>query len=247
MNKTYRDEFVTSGAGALYDSGQYKPGSYWDVVWKREQQILDDVIAELCRPITYLDFACGTGRILGYVTSKVDDATGVDVSEDMLERARSRAPRANVICADLTADSRCAAGPFDLVTAFRFVLNAEYSLRVAAVRSLAARLKGRGSRLVINCHGNRLSYKMGMAPLHWLKRRLGKRVTERVMWPWEMEELLKSAGLEIVAVHGMAVLPPRILSIVPLSWRGPLEDVLSRLPATSRFGVNQVYVCRPRV
>ena len=47
----------------------------------------------------------------------------------MLALARERCPHAKVILGDVTTTPGLAPGPFDLITAFRFFLNAEPTLR----------------------------------------------------------------------------------------------------------------------
>ena len=49
----------------------------------------------------------------------------IDVSPDMLALAGARCPRARLIRGDVTTTPGLAPGPFDLITAFRFFLNAE--------------------------------------------------------------------------------------------------------------------------
>lgn len=143
----------------------------------------------------YLDFACGTGRILSAVASRAHEACGVDVSETMLEQARTRCGHARLLLSDLTRDP-ADIGRFDLITAFRFFGNAEPPLRVAALRALSARLNP-GGYLIVNNHRNRSSARNLL---------LSARGDE----PWGdlsylgLKKLLRAATLEPVRAYGVA-------------------------------------------
>ena len=139
-------------------------------MWKIEQRILDRVLdqihGEQATEIAYLDFACGTGRVLAFVSARTVSASGVDISEAMLIVAATSAPKAELISADITLGNSPLAGRvFDLITAFRFFPNAEESLRTEAISALSACLKP-GGRLILNNHRSRSS----------LRQRLGRSV-----------------------------------------------------------------------
>ena len=100
----------------------------------------------------YLDFACGTGRITQVIAPLSIETVGIDVSPTMLQVARTKLPDAEFIQADLTTES-VDLGLFDLVTAFRFLGNAEQPLRIAVLASLNRLLRA-GGLLLINNHRN---------------------------------------------------------------------------------------------
>ena len=92
------------------------------MMWELEQSALDKIFDSFFpeqRP-DYLDFACGTGRILGYLADRARSSTGVDVSQSMLSVARARVPGANIIQCDITRDDPFGDRTFELITAFRF-------------------------------------------------------------------------------------------------------------------------------
>src|ERR1700737_608790 len=68
------------------------------MLWRLERRALDEVLRHHLVPgkIAHLDFACGTGRILGHLRRHVASATGVDVSSPMMEVARGVAPGAEL-------------------------------------------------------------------------------------------------------------------------------------------------------
>src|SRR5512147_1629381 len=105
MTESYRDQFIKTRSGLAYDADQYAPGSFWDVMWQLEREILSQIVAELRRNkdrISYLDFACGTGRVLAYVETLCDDSTGIDIAPAMLERASVRVKKAALLQRDVT-------------------------------------------------------------------------------------------------------------------------------------------------
>ena len=138
-----------------------------------ESVILQDLVVKMRlrkQRIEYLDFACGTGRIISFLEDKVDSATGIDISPFMLDRAATKVKKARFLCGDITATGAAVEGHYDLITCFRFLKNAEADLRQAALGQLAKRLRDADSRVVVNCYGgNPFSFKIMLVPYHWLK------------------------------------------------------------------------------
>jgi SAM-dependent methyltransferase len=104
----------------------------------------------------YLDFACGTGRITSIVAPRARESVGVDVSASMLEVARAKCAGARFVQADITVSPQFEPDSFDLVTAFRFLGNAQQELRTAALRAIARVLRP-GGHLIVNSHRNPMS------------------------------------------------------------------------------------------
>src|SRR5262249_23544285 len=134
---------------------------------------------------------------------------------------------------------------YDLITAFRFVLNAEPALRAAAMKALAARLRGPESRLVFNNHGHLWSAKLLLRPRHAL-RRLGRgwQPEGNYMTARQARTLAAGAGLVIEQSLGSAHLSPRIAKLLPAAAVAGLERRLSRSRLLGRFGSHQMYVAR---
>jgi ubiquinone/menaquinone biosynthesis C-methylase UbiE len=166
----------------------------------------------------YLDFACGTGRILSCVGEFARETYGVDVSQSMLEQARQKCPEATLIHADLTRHTESLTR-FNLVTAFRFFGNAEDGLRRAVLSALHELLEP-GGYLVLNDHRNPWSlhdilHERGNGPcdLHHLKLR----------------KLLREHGFNVVRTYGIGwwiVLDRQNRhSVLQSRWGGALEAV----------------------
>jgi SAM-dependent methyltransferase len=126
-------------AGIHYDK-TFDAG-YCAALWQKiEKPLLESILHPLGgRERTSLDFACGTGRITRVTAMFFGTVVGIDVSEAMLMCAPVP-ENVTLYCIDITKVSL--AETFDVVTAFRFFLNAEDSLRREALRAIYRRLRG---------------------------------------------------------------------------------------------------------
>ncbi len=246
---TYKEHFGNANEAAGYDAVEYASGSYSALLWSLEQILLEQIIADFraSHPrIEYLDFAAGTGRVLSFCEPRVDSATGMEISEAMAARARERVSRATVLCRDITGSGAAVEGQYDLITAFRFFLNAEPALRVAGMKALAGRLRDKTSRLVFNNHGNLWSIKLLAWPYHRL-RGLGKgwRPYGNYMTDAEIQKLTREAGLRIVKRIGYGMLGGTIAGRMSYDRAMRLERRLPAQKMFQRLAQNQLYVvCR---
>ncbi len=245
---TYRSQFEAAAKAEEYDHVHYGRDSYSEVLWEIEKDQLAAIVADLGRDhdhIDYLDFAAGTGRIIAFLEDKVDTAVGIEISEAMVERARQRLCKGRMICRDITSGDSEIEGQYDLITMFRFVLNAEPTLRIAAVKALAARLRDTTSRLVFNNHGNLVSHKLPLWPYHAL-RGLGRgyRTAGNYMSHRQIGRLMDAAGLHIERVVGCGFLSAKSMRVFSRDRLVNIERRLARAGALQRFGVNQMYVAR---
>lgn len=242
---TYKHQFLSAQSAARYDETEYGESSYSQILWELEKKVIRDIVDELRQTqeqIRYLDFASGTGRVAAFVEGLVDCATAVDVSESMLSRARQRLRRTTVLCRDITTDPNRAEERYDLITAFRFFLNAEPALRQVAMRALAARLRDDSSVLVFNNHGNLWSLKMLKWPYHLLLRAGQHGWQAKYLRYSQIEHLLESAGLRIVRVVRLGVLSGTIAGRLSFERALRLEKWFAAKPLCSRFGQDEVYL-----
>jgi hypothetical protein len=161
----------------------------------------------------------------------------------MLDRARGRCRQSTLICADITRTNGTIEGQYDLITAFRFLTNAEPALRSAALTALRARLKDEGT-LLINCHSNPWSYRLIMLPYHWLKDRLAGRPLFGYLSNRQARRLLEAAGFRIEAIIGMGFVPQKLLPLLGARAAGRIETLLVGVPVVQRVALNQLFVCR---
>ncbi|MDC0175892.1 class I SAM-dependent methyltransferase [Planctomycetaceae bacterium] len=230
------------GCGTEYHS-QFSDNPRRRMMWQIEQAMLEDILEatrqQSTDEITYLDFACGTGRVLGFVSEHTNTATGVDVSDSMLEVAATSAPGAELISADITQDDSPLSGRhFELITAFRFFPNAEPGLRSEAIRALADCLSPDG-RLVFNNHRCLSSMRHRLVRLLTLGRKGRTGMTRH-----EVLQLVSEAGLEIERVEHAGVVPEYEWLLLRPRWVVEwIERLATRLPLVG-IAENLVYVCR---
>jgi len=149
----YRESHLGSCKAKEYDD-EWQPGSTCEYLWQIEKKILEEEIGKFCnKPESLLDFACGTGRVLSFLENSVKSSVGVDVSKDMLSVAQKRCTKSQLIQGDITMQNGLIKGQFELITAFRFFLNAEESLRISSLKALYGLLKSNGI-LIANFHFN---------------------------------------------------------------------------------------------
>src|SRR5690554_5494081 len=100
------------------------------MIWALEKDAIDRICKRYFpREIgSHLDFACGSGRLIGFLRDRVGSSIGVDVSTDMLEIAKREVGDAKLIHADLTDCDVLGQEKFQLITAFRFFPNAQEEL-----------------------------------------------------------------------------------------------------------------------
>jgi SAM-dependent methyltransferase len=246
MIKSYRQHFNSKEEASRYEQTEYASGSYSRLLWELEQAALGPLVREFRQThphISYLDFASGTGRLAAFLEERVDVATAIEISESMAAVARQRLKRTRVLCKDITPAENLAEGEYDLITAFRFFLNAEPALRVAAMRALAARLKDESSWLVFNNHGNLWSSKIIAWPTHRL-RNAGKdwQPQGNYMRHAEVTLLLDAVGLRLVRMVGLGVLGGSICRRLPYATALRVERLCAANRLFSRLGQDILYI-----
>ncbi len=241
----YRRAFSKASSAASYDEKVYATGSSAEILWRIEKRIVrkiaEEVVSRRTNP-TYLDFACGTGRVLASLEDLAELAVGVDVSMAMLDRAKEKCKRARLLCKDIAQPETEIEGQYDLITCFRFLTNAEPSLRAAALRALHKRLKDDGV-LIINTHGNPWSYRLLLLPYHWAKDVLAGRPLYGYLSNKSTKYMLDAAGFRVMRIVGMGFVPQKLVPPIPLQWATAVETALAGVPIVQSFGLNQVFVC----
>jgi len=212
------------------------------LMWEIERKIIGEIVTEMnSAPKRALDFACGTGRVLSRVADLVPECVGVDISAPMLEIARQRCPGATLIEADLTVDPTSVTGTFDLITSFRFLLNAQANLRTAVLRTLRTRIEDEGL-FITNFHQNPTS--LTGVYLRAITRIRG-RTRPNMIGLTEACQLLRANGFEPVAVRGYGYLLQRTkrLPLAPLI--GAIEKRLADWNPLPSLALNFIVAARP--
>ena len=160
---TYRLSHIAKEVAVKYKK-LYSPGTFAHCIWQIEQQVLDTIFdkynVQIANKEAILDFACGTGRATEYLSKRFNNKNifGVDISESMLEVAKNnlrQQKNVQFILGDMTQDKQIQQQlkkeGIGLITAFRFFLNAEPSLRDSALE--AFKQVSDEFYLVFNIHG----------------------------------------------------------------------------------------------
>ncbi|MCX5683132.1 MAG: class I SAM-dependent methyltransferase, partial [Planctomycetota bacterium] len=180
---------------------------------------------------------CGTGRILRFLRGRVGCSVGMDISAEMLEVAAANVPGLRLVQSDITQCDVLGQESFDLITAFRFLPNAQEDLRMETLRNLAAHLLPHG-RLVFNNHKNHSSL------LYRLGRLMGKHT--RTLSHRHVGRLVRQAGLEIIEAYPLGVLPATDAHALMPAWvHRAFDAVLGRGSVGLELAQDVVYVCAP--
>jgi len=222
---------------------EFLKNPYRSTIWELEQETLNIFLEKYFKNTLiprYLDFACGTGRVLQYFEDKTISAMGVDVSDNMLKIARQNCSKAKLIVADITRTDVFLNDKFDLVTAFRFFPNAQESLRKEAAKVLSQHINNKGY-LVFNNHMNAHS-------LFYRMVKFANRKNHKLgMSEDEIKEFLKDTDLKIIHKYHIGLLPiydkKPILKKKYIKW---IEKKFMKLPFNfiGDLSQNIIYVCQ---
>jgi SAM-dependent methyltransferase len=244
MTEPYSEAFCTDDSVQRYNEVVYQPGAYHDFIWSLQRDKLRELVDRAkrnCPSLRYLDFACGTGRILSALEGIAATSTGVDISPNMAAVAVKRTTRSKIVVGDILQNPDLIDGAFDLITAFRFFLNAEPDLRIRVMRALAKRLRTPNSILIFSVHGNRTSLRH--LAIWYRARRSGVRHSELAIG--EVRELISRAGLELANWRGFGICPEFTYG-GKVGWLARLVDrVSSKLPLLKWVSYDLLFVCRP--
>jgi SAM-dependent methyltransferase len=249
-SESYSSRFLEPAAAAAYDREEYGTGSYASHTWQWQQPVLEELVREVRRrrngPARLLDFACGTGRVLGCVEPLVEVAEGVDISETMAAVARTKCPKAKVKVGDILSQPELLAESYDMVTAFRFLLNVEPALRRRILGRLRQVVREPEGVLVANIHGNSRSLRHpAILWRRWRERSRPAGTMLNEMSPAETRTLLRECGFRVVRQFGFGMLPPTLYR-TPL--RGPAAAVDKLLAGDKPWrncSIDLLFVCEP--
>ena len=229
-NADYRASHAGPDAGRIYD--QTHERGYYAALWKKiEKPLLATTLQGLGgSDRKCLDFACGTGRITNLAAEFFGTVVGVDVSDSMLSCARVPG---NVRLHKIDLTRKPLGDTFDIVTAFRFFLNADERLRTEALRAIDRHLKPGGS-LICNVQMNATS-PIGLVcrvlnRLPWCQRRNTLSIDE-------LSSLLSSAGFTIrqVSAYGYLPRPGYLLPKLCEGLVGPAERLAVAIKIPPKF------------
>ena len=239
----YSQTFQSPEAARDYEDVVYGKDSHDTWMWSLQRQRLLSVVEDLRREhgrLAYLDFACGTGRVISILEGVTDNATGIDISASMIALARTKVRRSSLMVGTIR-DARLADERYELITAFRFFLNAEPQLRKATMAFLASHLRNSTSRLVFNVQGNKHSVRHLSIAARSL---LGEAHNEMSLG--DVAQLVDGAGLEIDSWYGFGIAPAFLYRTMLRPMAKSADGAATRWPSLGRFCYDLLFVCRLR-
>ncbi len=246
--KDYRDSHTYEGKGANYAESFHKQ-NHKRFMWEWEQKILKKIGAKYLKDkpaSSYLDFACGTGRILGVMSQFASKSTGVDISASMLEVAKKELNNVEFYEADLTRDNVLGTQKFDAISAFRFFVNAQQSLREEALEALAPMLKDDGV-FVFNIHKNTNSISCTLS--RWNGAIRGKKLSNNfnTLSVNEMKKMLAKHNIEIVETYHRGIVPVfNDDTKIPLGLLDGIESFSAAIKVFNPFTTHIILVCKKK-
>lgn len=241
MVRDYRDSHTSKEKSRRYEEDIYRKNSYDDALWWWEQDLLKKEINTLKQRtslVSALDFGCGTGRITAVVEDMVDRSVGVDIANSMLEYARTKLTRTELISADLTKNDVLKGREFQLITAFRIFLNSSPRLRDEMLVVLAPKLM-RDGRMIFNIHGNIWSHRIFTKIYFWLR---GRQLNTSSYW--HARRMIAPHGFVIEQFYGFGVIPKVFYRVFGARSMYILDWILSRFPLMKYISFDLVFVCK---
>ena len=243
MRSSYRYSHIDKGHGSRYDSDLFSEGRYDFGVWQIEKWVLKKLICKYFHGIVdnYIDFACGTGRITCFMEKFCKNSIGIDISEDMLSLAKSLCKNSTFLLIDITTEKVISKNlhKINLVTAFRFFLNAEPDLRRKTLVALHEILCNEGY-LIFNIHGVRNSL---LFIVDFARRLLGLSVGNSLLIA-EVYSMLEECGFKIIDMRSVCYLPRIVNRFLPQKLWVKIEKFLVRIKVFNKFGIYRIFVAK---
>ena len=246
----YANRFQAKEDVAAYDLKEYGAGSYSSCVWDWQRPLLAHIFlerqGEMRRPLSLLDFACGTGRVTASLESLAGAAEGVDISPEMVAVARTKCVKARLLVGDILTQPELLQKNYDVITAFRFLLNVEPEVRHRVLRRLREVIREPDGRLLVNVHGNSRSLRHpAILWRRWRERGPAGGAMLNEMSPDETRRLLRECGFQVVRQFGFGVLPPTLYRtpLRPLAFAA--DKALAGDGWFKDWAIDLLFVCRP--
>ena len=123
---------------------------------------------------------------------------GIDYSPNMISIAECKVENTRLVVADVIIDDSMFDKDYNLITCFRFLLNAQPEFRVEILKYLSTKLTDDGL-LVIKVHGISTVYKFIPTMLH----KIGFYPYRNCLSYFESRRLLWDSNLEVMKIYGL--------------------------------------------
>jgi len=246
----YANRFQDPKAVAAYDAKEYGAGSYSSRMWELQRPVVLDLIRQFReqskRPLNLLDFACGTGRVLSCLEPLAESIDGVDISEEMVAVARKHCRKAALRVGNVVTQPELLGKNYDVITAFRFLLNVEPAVRRSVLKRLREVIRQPEGLLIVNVHGN--SRSLRHPAIVWRRWRERSRPSDAMlneMSPNETRALLRECGFEVVQQFGFGIMPPTLYRTPLQGLAGAVDRALAGDNACRNCSIDLLFICRP--
>lgn len=247
----YSSRFQDPASVEAYESKEYGATSYSSQIWQWQRPVVEQVLRDFQRgrtgPLRLLDFACGTGRVLACVESLADVAEGVDISENMVALARAKCRKAQLKVGNILSQPELLQKPYDVITAFRFLLNVEPGVRQAVLQRLREVILAPAGLLLLNVHGNSRSLRHpAIVWRRWRERSHPSGTMLNEMSPDETKTLLHASGFQVVRQYGFGILPPTLYRTPFRKPAAAVDKLFAGDNQWRNFSIDMMFVCQPR-
>jgi ubiquinone/menaquinone biosynthesis C-methylase UbiE len=246
----YASRFQAKADVEYYDLNVYGAGSYSSRIWELQRPVLAEIFqrhqAKVGHPLSLLDFACGTGRVTAYLEPLVKRVDGIDISAEMVAVARTRCAKARLQVGDILTQVDLLEKNYDVITAFRFLVNVEPEIRQRVLRALRQRISEPNGLLVVNVHGN--SRSLRHPAIVWRRWRERSRPTGQMlneMSPGETRRLLHECNFQVVKQFGFGILPPTLYRTPLRSLAFAVDKSLAVNRVCNNWGIDIMFICQP--
>jgi ubiquinone/menaquinone biosynthesis C-methylase UbiE len=240
----YRESHKAPEKGMSYQKG-FNDMKYRKYIWSWEKKILIEIMNKYfsnTKKIKYLDFACGTGRIINFLEINMVESIGVDISESMLNLALENVKKSKLIKVDITKENIFQDNYFDLITAFRFFLNAQKELREESLYVISKILKQDGY-FVFNIHLNKTSIYFRIAHLYRKIKGLDPEINSLSIN--EVTQMIEKTGLQIISTYHYALIPIfNEDTKIPIWLINSFEKITNKIPYFKYFSSYLIFVCK---
>jgi len=240
----YRESHTAQDKGKNYQNA-FAEMNYRKYVWSLEKKILNEIIKKYLenkKQIRYLDFACGTGRIISFLEENMFESIGVDVSQSMINIALESVKKSKIIKVDITKKIIFDEDYFDFITTFRFFLNAQPELREEAFYVISKILKQDGY-FVFNIHLNKTSIFFQLASLYRKIKGIDSEINTIDIK--EVTKIIEKTGLQIISTYHYGLLPIYNEDTkIPIWLIDSFEKISSKIPFFKFFSTYLIFVCK---
>ena len=215
----YKDTHKWENYWKNYDKKLYLKDTFDNRCWELERSILYHILKNKIE-YNFLDFAVWTWRVSSFLESIwIINIKWIDISKEMLKEAEKKLKNTKLYEWDIEKDNFFNKWEFDIITTFRFFLNADEWLRRTILPKLNYYLNDDGI-LIFNIHANKFSWKWFIHLFRNTSRYIFYKSLWKILWKKEnwktyknnlsinyIERLLKENWFDIVDIYSYQYIP----------------------------------------